>query len=222
MPEKLAYMKNLFLVEAAKNKDLPIGGGLWAVVLHPEDMITTPYTEWTFTGLITGMPEFTAPKLGKRDNTVRMDVDVPANASGVLYALGGFSGGLSCYVKDGALCYEYNLFEIHRTQIKAKDKLLTGKLKIEVVSKLVAPKPGAPMDVTLKVNGQVVAQGRVPITAPLLFTANDCFDIGQDLGSPVSLDYYDQAPFAFNGIIYKTDVKYTGPDEDPISAGSGD
>jgi arylsulfatase A-like enzyme len=222
MPEKLAYLKNLFLVEAAKNKDLPIGGGLWAVVLHPEDMITTPYTEWTFTGLITGMPEFTAPKLGKRDNTISMDVDVPANASGVLYALGGFSGGLSCYVKDGVLCYEYNLFEIHRTQIKAKDKLPTGKLKIEVVSKLVAPKPGAPMDVTLKVNGQVVAKGRVPITAPLLFTANDCFDIGQDLGSPVSLDYYDQKPFAFNGTIYKTDVKYTGPTEDPISASSGD
>jgi hypothetical protein len=62
----------------------------------------------------------------------------------------------------------------------------------------------------------------VPITAPLLFTANDCFDIGQDLGSPVSLDYYDQAPFAFNGTIYKTDVKYTGPTEDPISASSGD
>ena len=222
MPEKLAYMKNLFLVEAAKNKDLPIGGGLWAVVLHPEDMISTPYTEWTFTGLITGMPEFTAPKIGKRDNSVTMDVDMPANPSGVLYALGSFSGGLSCYVKDGALCYEYNLFEIHRTQIKAKDKLPTGKLKIEVVSKLVAPKPGAPMDVTLKVNGKVVAQGRVPITAPLLFTANDCFDIGSDLGSPVSLDYFDQKPFAFNGTIYNTDVKYTGSTEDPISASSGD
>ena len=28
-----------------------------------------------------------------------------------------------CYVKDGVLCYEYNLFEIERTKIKAKDKL---------------------------------------------------------------------------------------------------
>ena len=48
-----------------------------------------------------GMPEFAAPKLGKFDNTVSMDVEVPANANGVLYSLGGFSGGLSCYVKDG-------------------------------------------------------------------------------------------------------------------------
>jgi arylsulfatase len=222
MPEKLAYMKNLFLVEAAKNKDLPIGGGLWAIVLHPEDLPSTPYTEWTFSGPVIGMPEFTAPKIGKTDNTVTMDVDVPANASGVLYALGSFSGGLSCYVKDGVLCYEYNLFEIHRTQIKAKDKLPVGKVKIEVISKLVSPQRGSPLDVTLKVNGEVVAQGRAPVTAAMAFTANDCFDIGQDLGSPVSPDYYDQAPFAFNGTIYKTDVKYTGPAEDPISASDGD
>jgi arylsulfatase A-like enzyme len=222
MPDKLAYMKNLFLVEAAKNKDLPIGGGLWAIILHPEDLPSTPYTEWTFNGPITGMPEFAAPKIGKTDNTVSMDVDVPANANGVLYALGGFSGGLSCYVKDGVLCYEYNLFEILRTQIKAKDKLPVGNVKIEVVSKLVSPQRGSPLDVTLKVNGEVVAQGRAPVTAAMAFTANDCFDIGQDLGSPVSIDYYDQAPFAFNGTISKTEVKYTGLAKAPVSSGGGD
>ncbi len=81
-------------------------------------------------------------------------------------------------------------------------------MKIEVESKLVAPKPGAPLDVTLKVNGQVVAQGRVPITAALAFTANDCLDIGSDLGSPVSEDYFDQAPFAFNGKIITTKITY--------------
>ena len=64
------------------------------------------------------------------------------------------------------------------------------------------------MDVTLKVNGKVVAQGRVPMTAPLTFTANDCLDIGSDLGSPVSLDYFDLAPFAFNGTIGTTKIKY--------------
>jgi arylsulfatase A-like enzyme len=210
MPERVAYMKNLFLVESAKNQNMPIGGGLWTLVLHPEDTPATPYTEWTFSGPITGMPEFTAPKLGKFNNTVSMEVEVPPTANGVLYALGGFSGGLALYVKDGELRYEYNLFEIDRTHIVAKDKLPTGKVKIEVESKLVAPKPGSPLDVTLRVNGQVVAQGRVPITAALGFTANDCFDIGSDLGSPVSIDYFDQAPFAFNGKIITTKVKYPG------------
>jgi arylsulfatase len=208
MPDRVAYMKNLFLIESTKNLNLPIGGGLWTVVFHPEDAPSTPYTEWTFSGPITGMPEFAAPKLGKFDNTVSMQIEVPANANGVLYALGGFGGGLSLYVKDGELRYEYNLFEIDRTHIVAKDKLPTGNVKIEVESKLVAPKPGAPLDVTLKVNGQVVAQGRVPITAALAFTANDCLDIGSDLGSPVSEEYFDQAPFAFNGKIITTKITY--------------
>jgi hypothetical protein len=82
-----------------------------------------------------------------------------------------------------------------------------------VESKLVTPKFGGPMDITLTVNGQVVAQGRVPITAALAFTANDCLDIGSDLGSPVSLEYFDQAPFAFNGKIITTKISYPKKDE---------
>jgi arylsulfatase len=48
----------------------------------------------------------------------------------------------------------------------------------------------------------------VPISAPLLFTANDGLDIGTDLGSPVSLDYFDKAPFSFKGKIAEVRVKY--------------
>ena len=204
MPEKLATMKDLFLVESAKNKNLPIGGGLWSPNLHPEDLPAPPYTEWTFSGPITRMPEFTAPKLGNRTNTVTMEVEAPADANGVLFALGGFSAGLALYVKDGVLSYEHNLFMIERTQIKAKSKLPAGKLRIEVESKLVEAKATAPLDVTLGVDGKLVAQGRVPVTAPLSFTANDALD----LGSPVSRDYYDQAPFAFNGTLGTTTIKY--------------
>jgi hypothetical protein len=49
---------------------------------------------------------------------------------------------------------------------------------------------------------------RLPFSAPLLFTANDCLDIGIALGSPVSLDYRKKAPFKFNGTIDKVNVKY--------------
>ena len=49
----------------------------------------------------------------------------------------------------------------------------------------------------------------MPISAPLLFTANDCLDIGTCLGWPVSLDYYDRAPFPFNGTIQRVHIAYT-------------
>lgn len=209
MPEKLAQMKDMFTMEFAKNDGYPLGGGLYIPVMHPELKAATPYSEWTFSGDITRMPEYSSPALGNKPNVVTIDADIPDNANGVLYALGAFSGGLACYVKDGVLAYEYNLFEIERTQIKAKDKLPTGKVKIEVVTKHAdSPgKPQGPLDVTLSVNGREVARGRVPVSAPLVFST-DCLDIGTDLGSPVSPDYYDDAPFRFNGRIAEMQVRY--------------
>ena len=62
----------------------------------------------------------------------------------------------------------------------------------------------------MKVNGKEVASGVVPVSAPLLFTANDCLDFGIDLGSPVSVEYYDQAPFKFNGKIKGARIEYLG------------
>ena len=79
--------------------------------------------------------------------------------------------------------------------------------QIEVEWKL-AGAIGGPMDITLRVNGEVVGEGRVPAAMSLHFTSNATFDIGTDLDSPVSLDYYDQAPFAFNGTIGSTKIAY--------------
>jgi hypothetical protein len=208
MPEKLAQMKDLFLIEATKNKALPIGGGLWVIALHPEFVLTPPATEWNFTGDITRMPEFSAPKLGNKPNRVTIEADIPANANGVLYKLGANSGGLTLFVEDGLLCYEYNLFMIMRTKIRAKEKLPVGKVKIEVETVYAEFKPGGPLTISLNVNGKPFASGVVPVSAALAFTANDCLDIGVALGSPVSLDYHKKAPFKFNGTINKVNVKY--------------
>ncbi len=70
-------------------------------------------------------------------------------------------------------------------------------------------RPGL-LKVVLKVNGNEVASGVVPVSAPLIFTANDCLDFGIDLGSPVGIEYYDQAPFKFNGDIKGARVEYLG------------
>jgi len=109
-PEKLAQMKEIFMVEAAKNKVRPIGGGQWVPVYHPEMRIAPPYTEWTFSGDTVRMPEFCAPALGNRPNVVTIDAQAPANASGVPYKLGANSGGLTLFVEDGVLCCEYRAF----------------------------------------------------------------------------------------------------------------
>jgi arylsulfatase len=207
-PEKLAQLKETFAIEAARNSVYPIGGGLWVPVYHPELRISTPYREWTFSGDIVRMPEFCAPALGNRASTVVIDADLPAAASGVLYALGGAGGGLTCFMDDGHLCYEYNCFILMRTRIRSAQPLSPGRAKIEVTTTYAEVRPGGPLNVTLSVDGEEVASGTVPVSAPLLFTANDCLDIGTCLGSPVSLDYYERAPFPFTGTIDTVGVRY--------------
>jgi arylsulfatase len=53
----------------------------------------------------------------------------------------------------------------------------------------------------LKVDGVEVAKTVVARTVPAAFSASETFDVGIDLGSPVSLDYFDRRPFAFDGRI---------------------
>ncbi len=203
-PQRLAKMKKLFLAEAKANKALPIGGGLWTR-FHPEDVLATPYTSWRFDGTTARMPEFTAPGLGKKSNTVTIDLEVVANASGVLYALGGASGGLALYMDKGELVYEYNMMIIERYTARSKEKLMPGRHKIEADTLI--EKPGAPAEVVLKVDGKEVARTTVKRTVPAAFTASETFDVGVDLGSPVSLDYLDRRPFAFNGKIKEVKVE---------------
>jgi arylsulfatase len=155
------------------------------------------------------MPEFCAPALGNKNNTVTIELDLPENANGVLYALGAAAGGLTCYLDDGYLCYEYNLFILMRTKIRSQAKLPAGSTTITVDTRYAEQRPAGPLDVTLLVGNDTVGSGQVPVSAPLLFTANDCLDIGTCLGSPVSLDYRERAPFPFEGHIRRVHVAYT-------------
>ncbi|MHC9295220.1 arylsulfatase [Mycobacterium sp. LTG2003] len=208
-PEKLIQMREMFAIEAARNSVLPVGGGLWVPVYHPELRIAPPYKQWEFTGDMVRMPEFCAPALGNKNNVVTVTADIPANANGVLYALGAAAGGLTCYFDDGYLCYEYNLFILSRTKIRTATKVPPGAATITVRTQYVEQRPAGPLDITLSIGDDTVASGQVPISAPLLFTANDCLDIGTCLGSPVSLDYRERAPFPFEGRIDRVHVAYT-------------
>jgi len=116
--------------------------------------------------------------------------------------------GLSTYVRDGRLCCECNLFETQRSRFRSRRPLPAGKVTIAFETTYAEKKPAGALNVALEVNGATVASNVVPVSAPLLLTANDCLDIGTDLGSPVSRGDFDKAPFAFSGRIAEAKVKY--------------
>jgi len=211
-PERLAAMKGLFLTEAMDNKVFPIGAGIW-LRLHPEDVLTSPYKSWTFDSSTSRMPEFSAPPIGKRSNHVRIEAEFDAKASGVLYALGGTGGGLSCYMDDGYLCFEYNLMILYRSLARSKERLSAGRHTIDVHTRLEAEKPGSPAEIILSVDGNEVARTSTQMTVPGLFNASESFDVGVDLGSPVARDYFERAPFRFSGEIHEVLVDLETPSE---------
>ena len=139
-PQRLAELQKVFDQQARENKVYPLGAGIW-LRLHPEDRIKSPYRSWTFDTTTTRMPEFSAPGLGRESNHVTVEAEVGENASGVLYALGGASGGLALYLDKGRLTYEYNMMIIERYTAKSQGKLPPGKHTIEVDTTIA--KPGA-------------------------------------------------------------------------------
>ncbi|MFL9904530.1 sulfatase-like hydrolase/transferase [Paraburkholderia fungorum] len=206
-PEKLEALKRQFDKDATANKVYPVGGGLYAI-LHLGEQHGGTRADWHFAGSISRLPEFAAPNIRSRHNAVTVDAELPAHANGVLFALGGMSGGITLYMQDGFLVYEYNGLAIQRTRVRLSEPLQAGHHVIEVELTPTARKPASPATVTLRVDGTEAARGTVPFTVPLAFTSDETFDVGRDLGSPVSTEYFDRAPFAFDGRISDVHVRY--------------
>ena len=195
-PEKLEDLKSLFMRVAEENKVLPIGGGLLGP-LNPQEMKRSTNTEWTLFEGMTRIPESQAPNVRNGNVRAEIEAEVPENANGVIFALGGYAGGVSLYALNGELYYEYSALLLKRDKIKV-GKLPTGEVKIDLEMRTPLER-AAPAKVTFWINGKEAATGTVQRTVPGTFTASETFDVGMDTCSPVADGYFAEAPFKFEG-----------------------
>ena len=203
-PQRLAELQKAFDAQAKENKVYPLGAGIW-LRLHPEDRIKTPYRSWTFDATTTRMPEFTAPGIGRESSLVTVEAEFGDKASGVLCALGGSSGGVTLFMDQGRLNYEYNMMIIERYKAQT-EAIPAGKHVIEVETIFTSKRPLSPAEVVIRVDGKEAARTTVKRTVPAAFTASETFDVGTDLGAPVALEYAERRPFKFDGKIAKVKV----------------
>ena len=209
MPEKLQAMKDSFTMQATENKVFPVGGAFYTSALHPEEIRSSTLTEWTFFPGQVRIPESMAPKfVSGRSSQAVIQANVPESAAGVLFCVGGLSGGFTVFMDDGRLCAEYNTLGVYRYKARSEGPIPTGDVKIEVELVYEEKRPQAPAAIILRANGKEVARGRVERSVPAGFSASETFDIGIDLGSPVALDYHERAPFPFNGTIARIHFRY--------------
>ncbi|MCB1069846.1 MAG: arylsulfatase, partial [Kiritimatiellae bacterium] len=212
-PEKLEEMKKLFMKVAEENKVLPIGGAMYTG-LFPNELKRSTQTEWTFFEGITRIPESYAPNVRNGNLRAEIEAEVPEGVNGVIFAMGGYAGGVTLYALDGVLYYEYSALLLKRDKIKIGD-LPAGDVTITMEMKTPMQR-AAPAELTFWINGEEAAQGTVQRTIPAFFTASETFDVGMDIGSPVADDYFDKAPFKFEGTLNRLHFAYLNTDQTAI------
>lgn len=208
-PEKLKQMQALFDSEARRNNVYPLvprraalpapGGERSSLVFHAG---------------VARLPTNSAPRLVGRAHRITADVDIPpTGAEGVIVAQGGRYGGYTLFVKNGRVTYEVNAFGNRGGVIVSAKPLAPGKAHIVVeftpdksqpnkqvttagVGQGVSTRSVGPGLARLTINGEPAGEAPIATFGGYYY---ETFDIGRDLGTPVSPSY--TSPFAFSGKI---------------------
>lgn len=203
-PAKLAELKTLFDVEAAKNKVFPLDARV-AERSKPNAPPPGGRPFYTFYPGTTHLYDAAAPATRNRTHTFTAYVDVPASgADGVLVAEGGLASGYALYVKDGRPAYTYNYFRRPVTTITAEKPLPAGRSTITLHFAYDGGGVGKAATVTLTVNGAKAAEARLPQTVPVVYSYDETFDVGEDTATPAG-PYV--APFRFTGTIDRVELR---------------
>jgi arylsulfatase len=199
-PEKVAELRKLFWEEAERYQVLPILGGLSSfygiVPPIPEE------SRFTYRGRIENVAAGMIPRIYNHSYTISADIVVPeGGVEGAIVAAFDHLGGFSLYVQDGVLKHHYSMLGVLEYTQAAETPLPAGDVNVELVFAADEPKPATGGEVTLLVNGEPVASGRMEHTVPARFSGYSGMDIGCDNGLVVDRSYADKAPFRFTGEI---------------------
>ena len=153
------------------------------------------------------VPEETAPHLKLRPHRIAARIELPDGAAeGVLVAQGGRFGGFSFYVRGGTPPLHRQLRRHRADDGVEPEPLRHGR---HVVGVDVMPTSGLGMSAELHVDGQAVARGELPRTAPFRFAlAGEGLCCGFDDGTPVADSY--ESPFRFTGVLHEAVIDVGG------------
>lgn len=188
-PGKLMEMQALFYAEAEKAKILPIHGISEGAEGRPS--LSTGRTSFTFHAGLTRVPENTAPHVIGRSFDITADMEIPATGTtnGVIVTQGGRFGGYALYVKDGKPIFHYNMTNDMQYRIASETSLTPGRHELVMRLQLDKPERGSGGMVTLLLDGQAIATGRVEHTHRAWVSNAEGFDVGEDTLTPINDDY---------------------------------
>ncbi|HEY6531894.1 MAG TPA: arylsulfatase [Acidimicrobiales bacterium] len=218
MPERLAALQRLWLIEAVKYDVLPLDDRTFERI-NPEiagrPQLVTGTTQVFFPGM-KRLSENSVLSIKNKSFAVTAQVTLgEETANGVLIAQGGTFGGWTLYTKDGGARFAYNLLGLREFVVSATSTLSAGDHQIRVEFSYDGGGLGKGGDVHLFHDGVDVGSGRVEITQPVIFSADETTDIGEDYGMPVTTDYPDGST-RFNGKIHLVQIDLGDDDHDHL------
>jgi len=216
MPEKLHELQRMWLIEATRYNVLPLDDRT-AERMDPDTagrpVLIKGNTQLLF-GSMGRLSENSIINIKNKSHSVTALIEVPqSGAEGVIIAQGGNIGGWSLYVKDGKLKYCYNLLGIQYYYVEGQAAIPPGKHEVRMDFKYAGGGLGKGGKVSLFINGKKDGDGTVAATAPMVFSADDGCDVGEDTGAPVSHDYGPRGN-AFTGRVKGVQIAIAAAAED--------
>ncbi len=205
-PEKLRELVDLWWNEAGRHGVLPLDDRNIELFRGERQPGSVHFNRhYVYYPPINHLPAGVAPLTAARSWIIDVEIErTSENDNGVLVAVGTMNGGLSFYIKDSHLVFDFNLFMDHQV-VRSDIPVPTGKSTVRAHFERQKRKG----TLTISINGKEC--GSVPIPYLLYIISSTGTDIGRDSLSPVTNDY--KGPFEFTGKIYRVVIdlpKYTG------------
>jgi len=202
-PDKLHELQRLFLIEATKYNVLPLDDR--RVERFNSDLAGRPTLVKGSSQLLFGnmgrLSENSVLNVKNKSHAVSAEIEVPEDGGhGVIVAQGGAFAGWALYLIDGNLKYCHNLAGLARYVTTSTEPVPSGTHQVRMEFTYDGGGLAKGGDVALFVDGTKVGEGRADATVPMVYSADETCDVGQDTGSAVSEDYTPEES-RFNGKV---------------------
>jgi arylsulfatase A-like enzyme len=217
MPDKLAELQRLWLIEAVKYNVVPLDDRSFERA-NPDLAGRPTLIHGNSQRLFAGMrvTEHCVVNVKNKSHTVTAELVVPeTGARGVIITQGGSAGGWSLYAHEGRLKYCYNFFGINYYIVAADEPIAPGEHQVRTEFHYDGGGLAKGGDVTLYYDGRPVGKGRVDQTEPMVYSADEACDVGADSGSPASPDYGPSGN-KFTGEINWVQIDIGGDSQDHL------
>ncbi|MEQ9591919.1 MAG: arylsulfatase [Cyclobacteriaceae bacterium] len=196
-PEKVEELKKKFMDEAVKYNVLPIDDRsierFDPVIAGRPDLMNGRTKLVLYEGA-KGIPENAFINVKNTSLTITAEVDVPANASGVILCQGGDFGGWSFYMLDGKPTYFYNWVGLEMYSVTSTQKVGPGKHTIKLDFAYEGGRGGGGV-ATITSDGNKIGEGKIAKTNSNTFGIDESADVGTDENTPVNPAYAKREKF---------------------------